>query len=59
MECPRCHLDLECSTVESVEVDLCLQCWGFWLDTGEIEKVQAIAGKSEAIHRRLLAKRGV
>ena len=39
MDCPRCHLPLTKADYEGVETDMCTQCWGFWLDTGELELV--------------------
>ena len=32
---------------------------GVWLDTGEIKKVQALAEKSEKVHKLLLRKLGL
>ena len=39
MNCPRCKLALCKDDYEGVEVDMCETCWGFWLDTGELEDV--------------------
>ncbi|MCA9729145.1 MAG: zf-TFIIB domain-containing protein [Candidatus Eisenbacteria bacterium] len=39
MDCPRCHLSLMTTDYEGVEVDMCSQCWGFWLDSGELEQI--------------------
>ena len=39
MKCPRCKLDLRKVDYEGVETDMCDACWGFWLDTGELEVV--------------------
>ena len=39
MKCPRCKLSLRKVDYEGVEVDMCDTCWGFWLDTGELEDV--------------------
>lgn len=39
MNCPRCKLSLRKVDYEGVEVDMCDTCWGFWLDTGELEDV--------------------
>ena len=41
MECPRCRLPLKRVDYEGVETDMCESCWGFWLDTGELEQVLA------------------
>jgi Zn-finger nucleic acid-binding protein len=41
MDCPRCKLPLRKVDYEGVETDMCDGCWGFWLDTGELEEVMA------------------
>jgi Zn-finger nucleic acid-binding protein len=37
MSCPRCKLPLRKVEYEGVEADMCDVCWGFWLDSGELE----------------------
>ena len=39
MDCPRCKLPLKAVDYEGVETDMCGNCWGFWLDTGELSQV--------------------
>ncbi len=39
MDCPRCKLALRETQYEGVTVDLCDNCWGIWLDTGELKDV--------------------
>jgi Zn-finger nucleic acid-binding protein len=39
MECPRCRTNLTPRTRESVEIDVCEQCKGVWLDGGELAKL--------------------
>lgn len=39
MDCPRCKLMLRTTDYEGVEVDMCDNCWGIWLDTGELGRV--------------------
>ena len=39
MDCPRCKLPFVRDTYEGVEVDICRECWGVWLDTGELETI--------------------
>jgi Zn-finger nucleic acid-binding protein len=39
MDCPRCNLMLRRTDYEGVEVDMCDNCWGVWLDSGEMEAV--------------------
>ena len=37
--CPRCLLPLTHTTYESIEVEVCQTCQGFWLDPGELEHI--------------------
>lgn len=39
MNCPRCNTELERSTREGIEVDVCPSCRGVWLDRGELDKI--------------------
>ena len=39
MKCPRCDLPLNLSQRQSVEIDVCPQCRGVWLDRGELDKI--------------------
>lgn len=39
MDCPRCHMPLVAMDYDGVPVDLCEQCWGLWLDRGELAQV--------------------
>ncbi|MGE3165452.1 MAG: zf-TFIIB domain-containing protein [Planctomycetota bacterium] len=41
MDCPRCHLPLRKTDYVGVEAEICEQCWGFWLDRGELEQILA------------------
>ncbi len=42
MKCPKCGSDLETKLHEAVEIDVCQECGGVWLDAGELEM---LAGK--------------
>ncbi len=44
MDCPRCKLPLKAETYEGIEVDLCQTCYGYWLDTGELESIASKKG---------------
>lgn len=48
-QCPRCNAELFALNYEKtgVEVDVCNQCHGVWLDDGELEKIL------EALNREL------
>lgn len=37
LACPRCGAALEERRLESVLIDVCPQCSGVWLDSGELE----------------------
>jgi Zn-finger nucleic acid-binding protein len=39
MRCPRCDGTLNETKVEEVSIDLCDQCGGVWLDSGELEQL--------------------
>src|SRR5688572_29524831 len=39
MDCPRCKLPLARDNYEGMAVDLCRECWGMWLDSGELEGI--------------------
>ena len=40
LRCPRCKVPSERVAYEEVRADLCGQCGGYWLDPGELEKIQ-------------------
>jgi Zn-finger nucleic acid-binding protein len=41
--CPRCGGLMDYQHAEDVEVDVCLDCRGVWLDAGELAELQDIA----------------
>ena len=40
MRCPKCGLELHSIRMRNVDVDACMSCGGFWLDKGELEKLE-------------------
>jgi Zn-finger nucleic acid-binding protein len=48
MKCPRCDGTLKETTFEEIAIDICDNCGGVWLDSGELEhltrKPEAEAG---------------
>ena len=44
--CPRCGSLMNLERAKDVEVDVCLQCRGIWLDPGELESVAGMKGES-------------
>ncbi len=41
--CPVCQLPLQATPKEKVEIDVCGQCGGVWLDRGELEQLAEVA----------------
>jgi Zn-finger nucleic acid-binding protein len=39
MTCPRCSNELRAQRREGVEIDVCRQCGGIWLDRGELDRL--------------------
>ncbi len=39
MCCPKCGMDMTTSTLAEVEIDLCPDCRGIYLDAGEMDKI--------------------
>jgi len=56
MKCPKCGHDMKTETLESIEIDRCTFCEGFFLDQGEIEELFLKRGQSQrqSFMRRLL-----
>ena len=50
MRCMICKSKMLAKSIENVEIDLCLNCGGAWLDGGELEEV---SGVDLQLHRRL------
>ena len=39
MTCPRCSGDLRAQQRDGIEIDVCAQCRGIWLDRGELDRL--------------------
>jgi Zn-finger nucleic acid-binding protein len=39
VKCPRCDATLNAAERQGVEIDVCPQCRGVWLDRGELDKI--------------------
>ena len=50
MHCMICRARMITRSIENVEIDLCLNCGGAWLDGGELE---VVSGVDLQLHRRL------
>ena len=49
--CPKCGVDLEAlspTDARGVTVDRCPKCEGFWLDAGELEKIQDVTAEAHS-----------
>ncbi len=55
ISCVKCSTDLEKSIVYGVELDVCPQCGGIWLDRGEIAALAAMPDSELAEFRATLA----
>jgi Zn-finger nucleic acid-binding protein len=47
-DCPRCQRGLEHLSIAEVTVDVCLECLGVWLDSGELAQLVQ-AGKNSQL----------
>lgn len=45
--CPNCNASMQAVQRSGVELDMCPQCRGVWLDRGELEKILAGARETE------------
>ena len=41
MICPRCSMTMDIEKADEIEVDVCLNCDGVWLDEGELDALKA------------------
>lgn len=41
MKCPKCGADLEEIEFKDINIDLCTECKGLWLDQGELRSILA------------------
>ena len=49
MRCPKCGMELQTVTYQSIEIDRCFNCNGTWLDKGELEKIAALDSSATGI----------
>ncbi len=58
MRCPLCDATMRAVNRRGVEVDVCPECKGIWLDRGELEKLMAVADDEEdEFERRVTRER--
>ncbi|MFO7990864.1 MAG: zf-TFIIB domain-containing protein [Thermoplasmata archaeon] len=41
--CPKCGSLMDIESAEEIEVDVCLECSGVWLDAGELEGLKELS----------------
>lgn len=41
--CPNCKVEMKSINREDIEIDVCTNCYGIWLDKGELEKLITVA----------------
>lgn len=46
--CPNCNTSMQAVKRSGVEIDMCPQCRGVWLDRGELEKILSEMKEGEA-----------
>jgi len=39
MHCPKCGQEMTTTELEAVEIDVCADCGGIYLDVGELDKI--------------------
>lgn len=39
MKCPRCQLGLQSTQYENQDVNMCANCWGYWLKRSQLESI--------------------
>lgn len=42
LRCPHCDVDLVEREQDQVKIDMCPQCQGVWLDSGELEQLRRV-----------------
>ncbi|MBN1457656.1 MAG: zf-TFIIB domain-containing protein [Sedimentisphaerales bacterium] len=49
MDCPVCKTAMITFELNDVEVDQCLECYGIWLDAGELEMLLPDSGQAKKV----------
>ena len=44
--CPSCGSIMDMESIDGIEIDVCLQCNGVWLDSDELEKLKELESKN-------------
>ena len=53
MHCPKCGQQLAAEMFGRVEIDLCANCKGLWLDANELDAIMTEHHEKEPLHRFL------
>ena len=43
--CPSCGSIMDMESISNIEIDVCLQCNGVWLDSDELEQLKSLKSK--------------
>jgi Zn-finger nucleic acid-binding protein len=52
MKCPLCDVPMREVNRRGVQIDVCPECKGVWLDRGELEKLMEVSDQEEAAYER-------
>lgn len=55
MNCPVCNIPFITVERKNIEVEYCISCNGFWLDSGELELINEILGTNAKINSPFFA----
>ena len=53
LDCPKCDGKLKTSDFETVQIDVCEQCSGVWLDAGEMQLIMSKDNAQDSWFKRL------
>ena len=51
MNCPKCTVPLKVSDRDGVQIDICPDCRGVWLDRGELDKIIERSSSGRGFYR--------
>ena len=57
MKCPLCDVPMREVNRRGVQIDVCPECKGVWLDRGELEKLIEVSEQEELAYERGSARR--
>lgn len=54
MKCPKCGADLKEKDIGNVKVDVCSECGGMWLDSGEMDMLRQVQRSGGNVFKGIL-----